>query len=71
MAEQDCATGILARLNEGQSVSLADDLCMNCQAVWNAVWEENTPDITMGELRAMHPCMQSTSFDPSLLTAAP
>ena len=61
---------MIRRLNQGQRVELEEDLCVNCQAVWNAVWHESDGTITMGELRAKHPCMQSTSFDPSW-TAAP
>ena len=69
MAKEDCATAILARLNDGELITLSDSLCVNCQAVWNAVWHESDGTITMGELRAKHPCMQSTSFDPSWTAA--
>ena len=74
MAEQDCATAILARLNDGEKITLSDDLCVNCQAVWNAVWNVvwggSGGTITLGELRAQFPCVADKTVDETW-TAAP
>ena len=39
-ATLDCAASILSKVNEGHDFTLADDLCQNCQSVWNAAWSE-------------------------------
>ena len=65
MAKEDCQTAILARLNDGEKITLSDYLCVNCQAVWNrtAVWDGSDDTITMGELRAQFPCVADKTVD--------
>ena len=53
----DCSAILLARINEGESISLAEDLCVNCQSVWNAVWDGSDGTVTLGSIRKQFPCL--------------